>query len=121
MQVKHTWRKRKIFTGDSWDYDAALAELKIARRTLPNDFRIPEMTAHIQMRQGHLEESTRNLVHAIELNPHSMETRVEIAMLLYRPAALCRPKICPRQHFSRFSERLGYADMAGVRGISGKS
>ena len=75
----HLAQAQNLYWG-YWDYDAALAELKIARRTLPNDFRIPEMTAHIQMRQGHLEESTRNLVHAIELNPHSMETRVEIAM-----------------------------------------
>ena len=30
-------------------------------------------------------------------------------------------KICAGQHIIRFSERLGHADMAGVRGISGKS
>jgi serine/threonine protein kinase len=70
---------RNLYWG-YWDYDGALAELEIARRSLPNDFRIPQMTAQIQRRQGHWEESTRNLEHAIELNPHSMETRVEIAM-----------------------------------------
>ena len=63
-----------------WDYDAALAELKIARRTLPNDFRIPQMTAYIQMRQGHLEESTRNLERAVELNPRNLQLRTGIAM-----------------------------------------
>jgi serine/threonine-protein kinase len=63
-----------------WDYDAALAELKIARRTLPNDFRIPKMTAYIQMRQGHLEESTRNLERAVELNPRDLQIRASIAM-----------------------------------------
>ena len=54
---------------------AALAELKIARRTLPNDFRIPQMTAHIQKRQGHWEESTRNLERAVELNPRNLQTK----------------------------------------------
>jgi serine/threonine protein kinase/tetratricopeptide (TPR) repeat protein len=75
----HLARARNLYWG-YWDYDGALAELKIARSTLPNDFRIPQMTAQIQRRQGHWEESTRNLEYAIELNPHSMETRVEIAM-----------------------------------------
>jgi serine/threonine-protein kinase len=60
------------------DYDGALTELKIARRTLPNDFRIPQMTAWIQNRQGHWQESTRNLERAVELNPRNMETRAGI-------------------------------------------
>ena len=84
----HLARARNLYWG-YWDYDAALAELKIARRTLPNDFRIPEMTAHIQMRQGHLEESTRNLERAVELNPRDFQLRVEHCNVLYHPAALC--------------------------------
>jgi serine/threonine protein kinase/tetratricopeptide (TPR) repeat protein len=86
----HLARARNFYWG-YWDYDGALAELKIARRTLPNDFRIAQMTAHIQKRQGHWEESARNLEHAIELNPRNMETREEIAMhytFLRRYAAL---------------------------------
>ena len=47
---------------------------------MPNDFRIPQMTAYIQNRQGHWEEATRHLERAIELNPRNMETRVDIAM-----------------------------------------
>ena len=75
----HLSRAQNLYWG-YWDYDGALAELKIARRTLPNDFHIPLMTAYIQNRQGQWQEATRNLEHAIELNPHSMETRAEIAM-----------------------------------------
>ena len=60
------------------DYETALAELEVARLTLPNDFRIPEMTAWIQNRQGHWQESTRNLERAVELNPRNMETRAGI-------------------------------------------
>ena len=47
------------------------------------------MTAHIQRRQGHWEESTRNLERAIELNPRNMETRVEHCNVLHVLAALC--------------------------------
>jgi len=75
----HLARARNLYWG-YWDYDGALAELKIARRTLPNDFRIPQMTAYIQSRQGHLEESTRNLERAVELNPRDLQLRGNIAM-----------------------------------------
>jgi TolB-like protein/Flp pilus assembly protein TadD/predicted Ser/Thr protein kinase len=75
----HLARARNLYWG-YWDYDGALAELKIAHQTLPNDFRIPQWTAYIQNRQGHWKEATRNLERAIELNPRNMETRVNIAM-----------------------------------------
>jgi TolB-like protein len=75
----HLARARNLYYG-YWDYDGALAELKIARQTLPNDFRIPQITARIQNRQGHREEATRNLERAIELNPRDMETRTNIAL-----------------------------------------
>jgi TolB-like protein/predicted Ser/Thr protein kinase len=75
----HLGRAQHVYWG-YWDYDGALAELKIARLTLPNDFRIPQMTAYIQNRQGQWEESTRNLEHAIELNPRNLDLRVSIAM-----------------------------------------
>jgi TolB-like protein/class 3 adenylate cyclase len=75
----HLARAQHLYWG-YWDYDGALAELKIARRTLPNDFRIPEMTAWIQRRQGHWEECTRNLERAVELNPRNLQLRIGIAM-----------------------------------------
>jgi len=58
------------------DYDGALAELEVARQTLPNDARIFGWTGLIQRRQGHWEESTRNLERAAELNPRDSETLV---------------------------------------------
>src|SRR5207249_11526199 len=75
----HLARAQNLYWG-YWDYDGALAELKIARQTLPNDFRIAQVMAYIQSRQGQWEESTRNLEHAIELNPRSLQARVGIAM-----------------------------------------
>jgi TolB-like protein/Tfp pilus assembly protein PilF len=56
------------------DYAGALAELEVARRTLPNDPRIFRVTGYIQRRQGHWEESTRNLERALELDPRNINT-----------------------------------------------
>ena len=56
------------------DYDGALAELEIARRSLPNDPRIFSVTGFIQRRQGRWEESIRNLERAIELDPRNLNT-----------------------------------------------
>jgi serine/threonine protein kinase len=53
------------------DYDGALAELEVARRTLPNDPQILFLTGLVQRRQGHWEESTRTLERAAELDPRN--------------------------------------------------
>src|SRR6184192_1120128 len=58
------------------DYDGALAEVEVARQTLPNDARTFDLMGLIQRRQGHWEESTRNLERAVELNPHDIDTLV---------------------------------------------
>src|SRR5437762_4677954 len=49
------------------DYAGALAELEIARRALPNDPRLFELTGYILRRRGQQEEGLRNLQHAVEL------------------------------------------------------
>jgi TolB-like protein/tRNA A-37 threonylcarbamoyl transferase component Bud32/Tfp pilus assembly protein PilF len=56
------------------DYDGALAELEIARQTLPNNARIFRLMGFIQRRQGRFEESIRNLERAAELDPRDIET-----------------------------------------------
>jgi TolB-like protein/cytochrome c-type biogenesis protein CcmH/NrfG len=53
------------------DYDGALAELKIGRRTLPNDPQVLFLTGLIQRRQGHWEESTRTFERAADLDPRN--------------------------------------------------
>jgi TolB-like protein/Tfp pilus assembly protein PilF len=58
------------------DYDGALAELEVARQTLPNDARTFKLTGLIQRRQGRWEESTRNFERTVELNPRDIETLV---------------------------------------------
>jgi TolB-like protein/Tfp pilus assembly protein PilF/predicted Ser/Thr protein kinase len=56
------------------DYDGALAELEVARRTLPNQARIFRLMGIIQRRQGHWEDSRRNLERAAELDPRDLGT-----------------------------------------------
>ena len=53
------------------DYDGALAELEVARPTLPNDARLFELKGYIERRRGRWEESTRDLERAIDLDPRN--------------------------------------------------
>jgi serine/threonine-protein kinase len=71
----HLARARNLYWAYG-DYDGALAELEIARQTLPNDARIFSLTGFIQRRQGRWEESTRNLERAVELNPRDIDMLV---------------------------------------------
>ena len=59
------------------DYDGALAELEVARRSLPNDPYVFKLMGSIQRRQGRWEESIRNLERAIELDPRDARILVQ--------------------------------------------
>jgi len=54
------------------DYETALTQLGIARRALPNDAEVLEVTAAIARRQGHWEECIRNFERAINLDPRNL-------------------------------------------------
>ncbi len=69
----HLARAYHLYNG-YLDYDGALAELEVARQTLPNHPWIFSITGFIQRRQGHWEESTRNLERALELDPRNLNT-----------------------------------------------
>jgi len=80
----HLARARNIYQGYR-DYNGALAELELARQTLPNDSRVFELTGYIQRRQpGRYEESTRTLERAIELDPRNVVVLHQIAAFNYR-------------------------------------
>src|SRR5437899_1873546 len=68
----HLARGQNLYWG-YLDYNGALAELEVARQTLPNDAPLFRCTGLIQRRQGHWEESTRNLERAVELDPRDIE------------------------------------------------
>jgi len=74
----HLARAYHLYNG-YLDYDGALAELEIARRSLPNHPRIFTVTGYIQRRQGRWEEAIRSLERAIELDPRNLNALGNIA------------------------------------------
>src|SRR5438034_388381 len=62
------------------DYAGALAELEIARRALPNDPRLFQLTGLILRRRGQQEEGLRNLQRAPELDPRNFDILQQIAL-----------------------------------------
>jgi len=69
----HLARARNLY-GSHLDYDGALAELEVARRSLPNSPGVFEVMASIQGSQGRWEESIRNFERAVELDPRNVTT-----------------------------------------------
>src|SRR6266568_2438763 len=75
----HLARAEHLYRG-YLDYDGALAELELARRTLPNDPRVFELTGYVARRRGQQEEGLRNLERAVELDPRNFFTLQQIAL-----------------------------------------
>ncbi len=74
----HLARAQYLYYGPR-DYAGALAELEIARRALPNDARLFELTGYILRRRGQQEEGLQNLQRAVELDPRNFFTLQQIA------------------------------------------
>jgi TolB-like protein/class 3 adenylate cyclase/Tfp pilus assembly protein PilF len=62
------------------DYARARSELAIARRTLPNDAEVLLYTGLIDRREGHWEDSTRNMERALKLDPRNLFTLQQLAL-----------------------------------------
>ena len=62
------------------DYDRAQEELAAARRTLPNESRIPLMSGYIDRRQGRWEKSLEEMNKALELDPHNFSILQQISL-----------------------------------------
>jgi TolB-like protein len=69
----HYARAEHLYRGYR-DFDGALAELEIARQTVPNHAPIFAMMAAIRRRQGRWEDSTQSLERAAELDPRDIDT-----------------------------------------------
>ena len=82
------------------DYAGALAELEIARRALPNDPRLFELTGYILRRRGQQEEGLQNLQRAAELDPRNFFTLQQIALSY--------------QSLGRYAEAIGAWDRASA-------
>jgi len=75
----HLARARNLYFG-YLDYDGALAELEIARQSIPGDPSIVALKGYIERRQGRWEESTRDFERAIELDPRNAQTLQQTAL-----------------------------------------
>src|SRR4029453_14152897 len=75
----HLARAQFLYYGRR-DYTGALAELESARRALPNDPRLFELTGYILRRRGQQDEGLRNLQRAVELDPRNFYTLQQIAI-----------------------------------------
>jgi serine/threonine protein kinase/tetratricopeptide (TPR) repeat protein len=62
------------------NYDGALAELKVAARTLPNDPRVFELEGYIERRQGQWENAIRNLQRVADLDPRNVFGLEQLAL-----------------------------------------
>jgi adenylate cyclase len=93
----HLARAQYLYFGRR-DYAGALAELDSARRALPNDPRIFELTAYILRRRGDQEEGLRNLQRAVELDPRNLFTLQQIALSY--------------QYLGRYAESIAALDRA---------
>jgi serine/threonine protein kinase/tetratricopeptide (TPR) repeat protein len=60
------------------DYESAVAELELARVSLPNDSRIFELKGYVEYRQGKYEEAVHDLEHAAGLDPRNIFTLQQI-------------------------------------------
>jgi TolB-like protein/Tfp pilus assembly protein PilF/predicted Ser/Thr protein kinase len=80
------------------DYDGALAELEIARQTLPNDARLFELKGYVERRRlgGNQEEALRNFEKALELDPRNV-------LILHQTASSCN-------HARRYAEEEAVLD-----------
>src|SRR5947199_10656006 len=61
-------------------YARARIELAIARRSLPNDAEVFLYTGLIDRREGHWEDSTRNIERAVELDPRNLFILQQLAV-----------------------------------------
>jgi tetratricopeptide (TPR) repeat protein len=93
----HLARANYLYSGRR-NYAGALAELESARKTLPNDPRLFELTGYILRRRGDQEEGLRNLQRAVELDPRNFDTLQQIALSY--------------QYLGRYAEAIAALDRA---------
>ena len=75
----HLARATHLYSG-YLNYDAALTELEVARKSLPNDCRVFELLGLIQNRRGKFEEALAELEHAMELDPRNVYRLQQVAV-----------------------------------------
>jgi serine/threonine protein kinase/tetratricopeptide (TPR) repeat protein len=75
----HLARAQNLYQG-YLDYDAAMAELEVAAKTLPNNASVFRLKGLIERRQGKAEEAVRSLQRAIDLDPRNIDLLKQLAL-----------------------------------------
>ncbi len=75
----HLTRAGNLYRG-YLDYEGALAELKVARQTLPNDPRVFSLQGYIERRRGLQREAIESLERASDLDPRNSFILQQIAL-----------------------------------------
>jgi len=74
----HLARAANLYSG-YLNYDEALTELELARKSLPNDCRVFELVGLIENRRGKFEEALPELERAMELDPRNVYRLEQVA------------------------------------------
>ena len=74
----HLARAENLYRG-YLDYDGALAELELARQSLPNDPMVFELKGYIERRRGNQQKALQSLERAVDLDPRNFFTLQQIA------------------------------------------
>jgi TolB-like protein/predicted Ser/Thr protein kinase len=74
----HLARAENLYRG-YLNYDGALAELELARKSLPNDPMVFELKGYIERRRGNQQEALQSLERAVDLDPRNFFTLQQIA------------------------------------------
>jgi len=75
----HLARAENLYRG-YLNYEGALAELRLAAQTLPNDPRVFELEGYIERRQGRWEDAKRDLERAANLDPRNVFILEQLAL-----------------------------------------
>jgi len=75
----HLARAENLYRG-YLNYEGALAELRLAAQTLPNDPRVFELEGYIERRQGRWEDAKRDLERAADLDPRNVFILEQLAL-----------------------------------------
>jgi serine/threonine-protein kinase len=75
----HLARAENLYKGHL-DYDNALAELEIARQTLPNNPRVSELQGYVERRRGRWDAAMQSLQRAADLDPRNIDILHQIAL-----------------------------------------
>jgi len=78
----HLARAVNLYSG-YLNYDEALAELELARKSLPNDSRVPELMGLIENRRGKFEQALTDLERAMELDPRNVYRLEQVAQAYF--------------------------------------